>query len=37
LAEKLLVRGVVEKITKISDWAEDLADIIDRVVAQRRV
>ncbi len=37
LAEKLLIRGVVEKITKISDWAEDLADIIDRVVAQRRV
>ena len=37
LAEKLLIRGVVEKMTKISDRAEDLADIINRVVAQRSV
>ncbi len=37
LAEKLLIRGVVEKITEISDQAEDLADIINRVVAQRSV
>ncbi len=37
LAEKLLVRGVVEKMTKISDRAEDLADTINRVVAQRSV
>ncbi len=37
LAEKILVRGFVNKLTKISDRAEDLSDRIDMMVAQRKM
>jgi predicted phosphate transport protein (TIGR00153 family) len=37
LAEKILVRGFLERLTEISDRAEDLSDRIEMAVAQRKV